>query len=134
MSEHSVINNDMDAPTATGFYLKVYPPRWSDDFLALLTSWSMKVYDHAPKLGAWLDNLASAEQLRRLKQNSDNPVEVMPVVIPATSWTNDELGKALVTVNAITYSTSEHAVGRFFDELVQAINAITIARLTKGTR
>jgi hypothetical protein len=124
----------MNEPQVTGFYLKVYPPRWSDSFLEVLSAWGRKVYDHAPKLGAWMDDLASAEQLRRLKENSANPVEVTPVVLPAASWTNDELGRALVAVNALSYSTSHHAVGRFFDELVQAINAITIARLTKGTR
>lgn len=127
------MNDDMDAPTATGFYLKAYPPLWSDGFLALLTAWGRKVYDGAPKLGAWLDDLASAEQLRRLKENSGEPVEVTPVVIPVSSWTDEELGRALLAVNAMSYSTSHHAVGRFFDELVKAINAVTIARLTRGT-
>jgi len=116
------------------FYLKSYPPRWSDAFVAMLAAWGLKVYESAPRLGAWLDDLATAEQLRRLKEDSDNPVEVTPVVIPVTEWTNEELGRALVAVNALSYSTSDYAVGRFVDQLVSAINAATVARLTRGTR
>lgn len=122
-----------DTQGVAGLLVKVYPPRWSDEFLELLSAWALKVYDKAPTFGAWLDNLASAEQLRRLKENSDNPVEVTPVTVPVSAWTNSQLADALIAVHCLSYSVGDYAVGAFIDKVTMAINVVAAQRL-RGTR
>ena len=119
--------------TGAGLLIKVAPPLWSNEFLELLSAWAMKVHDHAPTFGAWLDDIAAKEQLRRLKQNTSDPTDVTPVTVPVTAWSNKELADALIAVHCLSYSVGDYAVGAFVDNVTMAINVVAAQRLRKGT-
>lgn len=125
---------DIATQTPAGLLIRVYPPQWSDDAVGLISAWGLKAYESAPRLGAWLTDLATGEQERRLHASYGRLIEVTPVVLPFTQWNNRELGQALVATSVLSYATTDHVVGKFFDRLVQAINVAAAARLNRNGR
>jgi len=122
----------MSEQTATGLFIRVYPPRWSDHELATVEAWASKVYPHCPVLGSWLQDLWANEAIRRMRASQGTPIEVQAPLEPFSRMTPSELSRCVPVVAALTYSASDYEMGRFFDRLQQHLNAVVQNRLAEA--
>jgi hypothetical protein len=93
------------------------------------------VAKRAPRLGYWLDDIATAEQIRRLCIASGRgraPEEPQPVRLSMRNWTNRELSQAVFPAQALAAVVRSPALKKFLGALSAVILTDACIRLEKS--
>jgi hypothetical protein len=113
----------------SGVRIRAYPTGIPDAALERLRVLAdTKVVPRAPRFGAWLLDLIDDETSRRLRSRPQEPS--MPVLPP--SWSNAELGEALVVGRAIEGATKDGNSRAFLARVNACIAALAAHRLERS--
>ena len=87
--------------------LPVYAPSLSCDALHRLRGAAATIHSHAPAFAAWLDSVALAEMSRKSLCSMGRPDEPDPIVLPLSTWSDTDIGQALVQAEVLRHILTE---------------------------
>lgn len=113
----------------SGMRVRAYPTGIPDAALERLRVLAdTKVVPRAPRFGAWLLDVIDDETSRRLRSRPQEPsIPVLPL-----SWSNTEVGEAIVVGRAIEGATRDGNSRAFLSRVNACIVALAARRLERS--
>ena len=113
----------------TALVIRFYPPRINDEALDNLRSLALTLADRAPRFTTWLVEFCDEETRRRIQSQVGDLRERDLPQIDCTTWSNSDIGLAVVAITILSMSVSDPTVGEFLDRLCMFFSRYAAHRL-----